>query len=293
MPPGEKISPLSDNSDHYNGTFNNKRKMGIYCYYWKPQIEPRALLLISHGYTEHSTLYEDLAKDMCSRGFFVFAHDHVGHGHSDGNRAALDNHPELVEDSVTHIKLMRQDYPTLPLFICGHSMGGAIAVLTALDKEVEASGIVLIAPALAPNPETATFFKMTVCKVLNKLAPTFPIVATDFKLCCRDDERIEFMKNDPLRYKGWWRVGPILNLLNYENEIEKRAEEVKVPLLILHGDNDKICDISGSYNLHEKSTSSDKTLKVYPGGYHSLLNEPDGMAKDCFDQIVNWLDSRA
>ncbi|GBN89741.1 Monoglyceride lipase, partial [Araneus ventricosus] len=125
-----------------------------------------ALLLLSHGMTEHSMLYDSFAQEMVIKGFFVFAHDHIGHGYSDGSRAYINDVQELVEDSVSHIQMIRKEYPELPLFVCGHSMGGAVTVF--LSLQVQISGMVLIAPALAANPETATFFTRNALNDLEK-----------------------------------------------------------------------------------------------------------------------------
>ncbi|KFM62829.1 Monoglyceride lipase, partial [Stegodyphus mimosarum] len=293
MPPGEQLAPLSADVVYYNKEFLNKRDQKIYCYYWKPAEVPKAILLISHGFTEHCMMYDELAHEMARRRFFVFAHDHMGHGHSEGTRAYMNCMHELVEDSVRHIKLVQEEYPNLPLFICGHSMGGSISLLTSLEKEIEVSGVVLIAPALAPNPETATFFKVMAVKLLNKFMPHFPVAVSDFGLSCQNEKKVEEMKNDPLRHHGYWKMRPVMCLLESGQEILNKSTDVKFPILVLHGDNDKICHLSGATNLYEKATSSDKTLKIYPGAYHSLLNEPEEIADDVFDQTVQWLEERA
>ncbi|XP_015930038.1 monoglyceride lipase [Parasteatoda tepidariorum] len=291
MPTEEKLSQTFD-IEHYNGTFLNNKNLSIHCYYWKPSVEPRALLLISHGYAEHTGPYEQLAKEVCSKGFFVFSHDHAGHGHSEGNRAFVTDIHHLVDDTVAHIQIIRQDYPDLPLFVCGHSMGGAIAVLTSLEKKVKLSGIVLIAPALAKNPETATFLRVTTAKIINKFFPHFPLIRCDYALISQNKKNVEVMQNDPMRFKSYWQVRPILALIEGAEEITKRTEEVQVPFLLFHGDDDKICHVNGSANFHEKAQSKDKTFKVYPGGYHSLLMDLDEIAEDCFEQTVKWLEAR-
>lgn len=292
MPPGEQLAPFSTCARHYNGKFINKRNENIYCYYWKPLTTPRALLLISHGYTEHCMMYDSLATEMTRRGFFVFAHDHAGHGHSEGERGFVSDMYDLVDDSVQHLQMVREEFPDIPLFICSHSMGCSVSMLISFKSEVDVHGVVLIAPAFAPNPETATFFRITVAKLLSKFFPYFPVAPTDFSLSCQNENKVHEMNRDPLRYKGYWKVRPVVCLLQSGEEILKKCSEVKVPFLVLHGDSDKICHMRGATEFYEYATSEDKTLKIYEGGYHSLLNEPSDIADDVFDQTIQWLNAR-
>ncbi|GIX93316.1 monoglyceride lipase [Caerostris darwini] len=166
MNSGHSRRTFGGDSMLFEDHFRNLRNQKIACYYWEPTEEPRALLLISHGMTEHTMVYDDIAQEMVQKGFFVFGHDHVGHGRSDGPRALINDVHELVEDSLMHIQRIRKQYPNLPLFLCGHSMGGAVAVFLAF--QVPVNGMALIAPALAVNPETATFFTVTVSKLMSK-----------------------------------------------------------------------------------------------------------------------------
>ncbi|GBN57254.1 Monoglyceride lipase, partial [Araneus ventricosus] len=249
-----------------------------------------ALLLLSHGMTEHSMLYDSFAQEMVIKGFFVFAHDHIGHGYSDGSRAYINDVQELVEDSVSHIQMIRKEYPELPLFVCGHSMGGAVTVF--LSLQVQISGMVLIAPALAANPETATFFTVTIAKFMSKFFPFCPMAATDFSLSTRNENFINEIKKDKLCFQGYWSARTIVSLLQAAEEISAKFPEIKVPFLVLHGCQDKICHVDGSRRLFELASSTDKGLKVYPLGYHSLLNEPDDISTDVVESIVEWFERR-
>lgn len=238
-------------------------------------------------------VYDDLANELARRHIFVFAHDHVGHGRSGGTRAFVNSMQTLVEDSIQHIKKVRQKFQDVPLFVCGHSMGGSVSALLALEKEIEVSGVVLIAPALAPNPETATFFRVTVAKLLSKLVPRFPIAHVDLTLSCRNESEVQKMENDPLRHHGYFTARSVMCLLEGAEKVLKDTSAFACPFLLLHGDGDKVCHVSGSKKLYEEARSTDKKLKIYEEAYHSLLHEPKEVAEDVFNQIVQWLDQRA
>lgn len=273
-------------------SFRNKRNQYIACYRWKPSGEPRALLLISHGMTEHSMRYDALARKMAQRGYFVFAHDHIGHGYSEGKRGFINDVHELVDDTIMHVQSIRKEYPELPLFLFGHSMGGSICIFLCVEPTIQVDGMALIAPGLASNPETASYFLVKIAKLVSMFLPSFPLGTPDFNLATRNALHLEEISKDQLIYRGYWHARTIISLLEVPKELMSKALEIKVPFLILHGDEDKVCHVDGSKTFYELSGSSDKTLKIYPRGYHSLHNEPDGMGEAVWEAIVEWLEKK-
>ncbi|XP_058091523.1 caffeoylshikimate esterase-like isoform X2 [Magnolia sinica] len=96
-----------------------------------------------------------------------------------------------------------------------------------------------------------------------------------------------------IAYSGRVRLKTAVELLKTTHEIEAQVEKVSSPLLVLHGAADKVTDPQISKFLHEKASSKDKTLKLYPEGYHSILEgEPDDRILKVIDDIISWLDSR-
>ncbi|GFU33593.1 monoglyceride lipase [Nephila pilipes] len=124
------------------------------------------------------------------------------------------------------------------------------------------------------------------------LLPSFPVTATDFTLATRNGDYLEEISKDPLIYRGYWSARTIVSLLEISDKLLPKFSEIKVPFFIAHGDEDKICHLDGSKKFYELSRSSDKTLKVYSGGYHSLHWEPDGMGTEVLEAIVKWLEER-
>ncbi|XP_030658031.1 monoglyceride lipase isoform X5 [Nomascus leucogenys] len=131
----------------------------LFCRYWKPTGTPKALIFVSHGAGEHCGRYEELARMLMGLDLLVFAHDHVGHGQSEGERMVVSDFHVFVRDVLQHVDSMQKDYPGLPVFLLGHSMGGAIAILTAAERPGHFAGMVLISPLVLANPESATTFK--------------------------------------------------------------------------------------------------------------------------------------
>ncbi|XP_065790114.1 monoglyceride lipase isoform X3 [Muntiacus reevesi] len=131
----------------------------LFCRYWKPSGAPRALVFVSHGAGEHCGRYDELAQMLVGLGLLVFAHDHVGHGQSEGERMVVSDFHVFIRDVLQHVDAVQKDHPGLPVFLLGHSMGGAISILTAAERPGHFSGMVLISPLVVANPDSATLFK--------------------------------------------------------------------------------------------------------------------------------------
>uniref|UniRef100_A0A8C8YWR8 Monoglyceride lipase n=1 Tax=Prolemur simus TaxID=1328070 RepID=A0A8C8YWR8_PROSS len=94
----------------------------LFCRYWKPTATPKALIFVSHGAAEHCGRYDELARMLTGLDLLVFAHDHVGHGQSEGERMVVSDFHVFVRDVLQHVDLMQKDHPGLPVFLLGHSM---------------------------------------------------------------------------------------------------------------------------------------------------------------------------
>ncbi|XP_042529185.1 monoglyceride lipase isoform X2 [Dipodomys spectabilis] len=158
----------------------------LFCRYWKPVGKPKALVFVSHGAGEHCGRYEDLAQMLLRLDLLVFAHDHVGHGQSEGERMMVSDFHVFVRDVLQHVDLVQKDHPRLPVFLLGHSMGGAIAILTAAERPSHFSGMVLISPLVVASPESATTFKILAAKVLNLVMPNMSLGPIDSSVISRN-----------------------------------------------------------------------------------------------------------
>ncbi|XP_032996940.1 monoglyceride lipase isoform X5 [Lacerta agilis] len=234
----------------------------LFCRYWKPSTPPRGLVFVAHGAGEHCCRYDDLAQMLTGINFFVFAHDHVGHGQSEGDRMVVSDFHVFVRDSLQHIDLMKKDHPGLPVFLLGHSMGGAISILTACERPNDFSGMVLISPLVVASPDVAT-----------------PI-------------KVDSYTTDPLVYHGGMKVSFVIQLLNAIAKIERALPKLTLPMLVLHGSPDKLCDIKGSYLLMDTAPSQDKTLKVYDEAYHALHKELPEVTASVLKEIQSWISQK-
>uniref|UniRef100_A0A8D2CZN6 Monoglyceride lipase n=1 Tax=Sciurus vulgaris TaxID=55149 RepID=A0A8D2CZN6_SCIVU len=240
----------------------NADEQYLFCRYWKPTGTPRALVFVSHGAGEHCGRYDELAQMLIGLDMLVFAHDHVGHGQSEGERMVVSDFHVFVRDVLQHVDVMQKDYPNLPVFLLGHSMGGAIAILTAAERPGHFSGMVLISPLVLANPESATTFK------------------------------VELYNSDPLICRAGLKVCFGIQLLNAVSRVERALPRLTLPFLLLQGSADRLCDSKGAYLLMESAKSQDKTLKIYEGAYHVLHKELPEVTNSVFREINMWISQR-
>ena len=126
---------------------------------WRPEGAPRAIVQISHGMIEYVERYEPFAQYLTEQGFLVAGHDHVGHGQSVagpeqwGHFGVRDAGATLVEDVHALTVQLREQYPGVPLFLLGHSMGSFVARRYMMTYGAELSGALVIGTGNQPTWE--------------------------------------------------------------------------------------------------------------------------------------------
>ncbi|XP_040851249.1 monoglyceride lipase isoform X2 [Ochotona curzoniae] len=290
----------------------------LFCKYWKPTGTPKALVFVSHGAGEHCGRYEELAQMLVGLHLLVFAHDHVGHGQSEGERMVVSDFHVFVRDVLQHVDLLQKDHPGLPVFLLGHSMGGAIAILTAAERPGHFAGMVLISPLVLASPESATTFKdypkivkgmvektsrlimvwtplllwVLAAKVLNLVLPNLSLGPIDSSVLSRNKTEVDLYNADPLICRAGLKVCFGIQLLNAVSRVERALPKLTLPFLLLQGSADRLCDSKGAYLLMESAKSQDKTLKIYEGAYHVLHKELPEVTNSVFHEINAWISQR-
>ncbi|XP_046570972.1 monoglyceride lipase-like isoform X1 [Haliotis rubra] len=279
----------------YEGFFTNKDGKKIFCRYWSEEeglTKPKALVFITHGAGEHCLWYTQLAQQLTQKDLYVFSHDHIGHGQSEGDRVHIDHFSQYTRDVFHHIELIQEKFPAVPVFLIGHSMGGTIAIKSAMERPDFFKGVILISPAVIPDPNVATPVKVTVGRLVGRMFPQFPIIKLDSKNVSRDPEVVHKYDTDPLVYHGKLKARWGSEMLATLQDITSNLGSVEWPFIVLHGTEDKMCDPAGSKLLHEKAQSKDKTLKIYENYMHQLHNELGEDGAGVRDDIINWITQR-
>ena len=261
----------------------------IYCQWWAPEAAPKAILLLVHGAGEHSGRYLHVAEFFVRQGFAVSALDHRGHGHSDGKPGHIDVFDDyLVDLAVFHNEVVRQS-PGVPIFLLGHSLGGLIACNYLLQQQDRFVGCIL-SGALIKSDLQPGWVQMGVIRLLALLAPRLGLMQLDASGVSRDPEEVKKYVEDPLVLHGKASARMVRELFAGMATLQADAAGIRLPMLMLHGDADVLTSPDGSRYLHQHISSTDKTLIIYPGLYHEILNEPEG--QDVLDQILSWCEAR-
>ncbi|KFG08038.1 alpha/beta hydrolase [Streptomyces scabiei] len=223
----------------------------------------RCVVLLVHGYGEHIGRYEHVADALVRHGAAVFGPDHMGHGRSAGERVLIEDFEDVVTDVRAVEVLARDAYPGLPVVLIGHSMGGLIAARYAQRHGAGLAAVVLSGPLIG------------IWEPLRALlaAPEVPKVPLDPKLLSRDMAVGAAYANDPLVWHGPFKR-PTLEAIHRGLETISKGGPVGVlPLLWLHGDDDRIVPLSGSRTGIEEFRGAEWTERIYPGARHEVLNE--------------------
>lgn len=258
---------------HKEGNFKGVDDFNIYYQCWLPDQDPVTVLLVAHGFAEHSGRYMNLVNYFVPKGYAVYALDHRGHGRSDGERVQINKFTDYLKDLKTFFDIVQKENPKEKIFLLGHSMGAAISTAYVIRQQHELIGLILSGGGIVTRDMD-----------LPQRKPGQPL-NTEF--LSRDTAVIEAYENDPLVYRG-----PIPESSAPTQSGDKLAEmvpQIKLPILIMAGNDPHVTDGIRSKALYERVGSEDKTLKLYDNLRHEIFNEPEH--KEIMAEMEDWLNA--
>jgi acylglycerol lipase len=253
---------------------------------WLPESAAVAAVLVVHGLGEHAGRYQNLIARLLPLGYAVYGFDLPGHGHSEGVRgfvARFDDYTAAL-DHLSH--KIHEWHPALPCFLFGHSMGGLVVARHLLDAPPRIRGAMLSSPCLGVRRRHLPLLRLSL-RLLSRLVPRARVLAIDPAGLSRDPQVVADYRTDPLVFHGLSTARLAAELLRTIDSVLEKAGEIRLPLLVLQGDADRIVDPSGAQRFHERVGASDKTLLWFDGFCHELLNEPGHT--DVLDAVERWL----
>jgi acylglycerol lipase len=259
----------------------------IFTRHWEPAGTPKANLVICHGVNSHGGQYARAGEIFADRGFAVTALDLRGRGRSDGERFYTESVDDYVSDLSLAVELGRSKHPDLPVYLLGHSAGGVTSVAYTLDYQDRIDGLICESFAFrvyAPD------FALKVLEGASHIAPHVHVLKLKMADFSRDPDWVAQLEADPLTLDEVQPVQTVAALARAGERFEREFGRITLPVLILHGTADKATRPDGSKQFFEEASSADKTLKLYEGYYHDLLN--DLGREQVFDDIVAWIDAR-
>jgi acylglycerol lipase len=255
---------------------------------WLPEGTPKGVIALAHGLGEHSGRYAALAAELTRHGYAVYAVDHRGHGRSGGGRANIDRFAHVVSDFSTFAGRAGKQHPDAPVYLLGHSMGGAIAFAAALRLQAALHGLILSAPALAAG-DAGGGSRIALARVLSAIAPGTGALRIDPTAVSRDPAVVQAYESDALVFHGKIPARTVVELLDAMAGFPAQAPRLSLPILVLHGSADKLVPLAAAKPIYQAIGSKDRTLRFYEGLYHEVFNEPE-RARVIAD-LVDWLDS--
>ena len=266
-------------------SFNGVGGLKIFTRSWSSQGSPRGVVVLVHGFNAHSAYYSWVAEQFAASGLAVYALDLRGRGRSEGERFYVEKFADYVNDLHTFVKIVKSEQPGLPVFLLGHSAGGVVACVYTLEHQAELTGLICENFAHeVPAPD----FALAVLKGLSHIAPHAHSTTLKNEYFSRDPKVVEAMNNDPLIANESQPIETMAEMVRADERLKKEFPLITLPVLILHGSADKVTKPSGSQHFYEKSGSNDKTLKIYEGHYHDLLN--DVGKEEVLSDIQHWID---
>jgi len=257
---------------------------------WLPD-GPDLLVVIVHGFGEHSGRYEGVGRWLARRGVAVHAFDLRGHGRSPGRRGHADRFERLLDDLEDFLAFTGELHPALPRVVLGQGGGALVAVTFAADRLPSIDGLVLSAPALVPGA-TLPWTRLRGVRLLRRIWPTWTVEAPrDVAALSRDPETVRAYGADA-RVHRRTSVAFAAGALEAQEAALARAPRIEAPVLLMQGEADALCPVEASRAFyarlpHDRVPGS--ALRTYPGLRHEVLNEPE--REQVLGDLLAWLDA--
>lgn len=255
---------------------------------WRyPSPAPCARVILLHGYAEHVGRYPHVIDALTEAGYECHALDLRGHGQSEGVRGHVHRFQDYLDDLDLFLTELPED--PLPRFLFGHSLGGLLALRYVLHRPEAFAALAVSSPFLHPAAEIP-WLREAVATAASHLAPTLLTKSpVDARGLSHDPAIVQAYIADPLVFKTF-NARWFFEVREAQEEVLKRAGEIRLPVLMMIGSADPIAQPERSRQVFERLGSADKTLKVYDSFLHEVLNE---IGKErVIHNLIAWLSDR-
>ncbi|TFI67282.1 esterase [Carnobacterium divergens] len=281
---------------------------------WHPLGAPKAILQISHGMAEFIDRYDDFARYLSENQFLVVGNDHLGHGNSvaavedRGYFSKGNGKQHVIEDIKKLHDLIKIDYPHLPYFLMGHSMGSFI-VRNFLQQYGDTIDGAILMGTSGPKPELN--FILSPLTLLNKISPKtrnplvdklafgsfssyFEETGSDFNWLSKNQQNVAWYEEHPQTGFIFTNNG-FLTLFTLLNDGTKKGWATTIPtelpILVISGDQDPVGGMGKGvrkvFHELEDAQFTDITLCMYPELRHEILMEDSYLL--VYQDLLNWL----
>ena len=276
------------NLEHTEARWKSFDGTNLFSQTWQPDRRPRAVINLIHGLGEHSGRYNSWAIKFVEHGFAFRGFDMRGHGQSEGRRGYASAYYKMIRDIESFIEQGRSQFPDIPVFNYGHSLGGNLLLNYIIKQSAQSNGLIITSPWLElSNPPSR--FALLIADIVGSMVPWI-VLGNRLKAehISRDLRVVHAYKSDPLVHD---RIG--IKFLSQIFDAGIRASmsiyKINVPMLVMHGSEDNITSCKTVRNFVRNA--SDKTTYIeWEGGYHELHNDID--YEEVFDSMLRWLNKQ-
>jgi len=271
---------------HIEGTLLGYEGCHLYYQSWQPEGISHAIVVLIHGLGTHSGVFQNVVDYLVPQGYEVYALDLRGHGRSEGQRGYINRWQEFREDLHLLLQQIRSQRACCSYILWGHSLGGTIALDYILHYSENIQGAIVTAPAL--NKVNISNFKLALGKLFSNVLPRFSLkLGIPHEDNARTPAEQLAYEQDPLRHEyGTARLATEFSAT--VDWIYSHASEIKIPLLVMHGNADRVTLPEGSRAFFQRVIFPDKEHHEYPDSYHDLY--VDAHARKVFTDLEIWLD---
>ena len=247
---------------------------------------PERVLLLVHGFAEHSGRYEHVGAWFAARGCAVHAYDQRGHGRSEGARGHVRRFADFLDDLDAMLAAVRAEHPGLRPHLVGHSMGGLVVAAALCEREPDVASAVTSGALLAIS-QAHSRGRILAARVLRRVAPRLALAAgLDVAGLSNDPEVARAYLADPLVFRTM-TTSLAVELMGAVERTARSAGQVRAPLLMLHGEADPLCPVTGTRAFFESLTVEPRRIQTYPDLRHEIFNEPEQAR--VFEDVLAWL----
>lgn len=254
-------------------------------YFYKPS-QPKAVVVLVHGMGEYANRYERVViPALLKESIAVVSYDQFGHGHSDGKKGHHPGYPYIMDALGKIIHKAIDLFPSQPVYLYGHSMGGNVVINYLLRKQPDLKGSIVTSPflRLAFKPPA---WKITMGKFIQQIFPSLTMPnELDVTALSKNPDEIEAYQNDTLIHD---RVSPAFSLefMKTGEWAIANASNLGIPMLLLHGEKDRITSSLASQEFAEKS-NGEVSFKAIENGFHELHHDLE--SEMILKMICEWI----
>jgi alpha-beta hydrolase superfamily lysophospholipase len=275
-------------SDVHSFELNTADGMSLSARAWMPET-PRAIVALVHGIAEHSGRYAFLAERANQNELGVVSVDLRGHGRSPGERSYVERFDDYLLDVDALLAKARELAAGRPVFLMGHSMGGAIALRWVAQRRQSVAGLILSSAALKIGGDVPRLL-VALAPLLSRWLPHLRGKRFDPAVISRDPAAVAAYVHDPLVSLEAPPARTGAELLQAMVANHAAAAGLTLPVYLFHGDADRLTDPAGSREIHDLWGGQDRTLRLWPGSRHETLNDLDREAVAA--ELFEWVAAR-